>query len=138
MLDITVFRAGDVQHLLFGALSAQIRCLDLLICQQLSAGAGERQVAGLQHIGVVRYLQRHVGVLLVQQHRDALLVDRADDVEDLPHHNGGKAKARLGQQQQPGLAQQGTAYGQHLLLAAGEGACALPAALLQPGNRLYD
>ena len=98
-------------------------------------GAGEGQIAGLQHIGVVRDLQGHIGVLLVQQHRDALLVDRADDVEDLPHHNGGKTKARLVQHQQPGLAHQGTAYGQHLLLAAGEGACALPAALLQAGEQ---
>ncbi|CAN4008483.1 hypothetical protein BFDFBN_BFDFBN_18075, partial [Dysosmobacter welbionis] len=65
---------------------AEIRLFDLLIGQQLRAGAGHGDVPRLQHIGQVRDLQGHVGVLLDQQYRHALAVDLPDDGEDVLHH----------------------------------------------------
>ena len=117
------------------ALFAEVCGLDLFIGQQFSTRAGKGQGAGLQHIGIIGHLQGHVGVLLIQQHGDALLVHGADDIKNLPHHDGRKAKARLVQHEQLRLAHQGAAHGQHLLLAAGKGAGALPAALLQTGEQ---
>ena len=77
-------------------------------------------LAGLQHVGTVGDLQGHFGVLLHQQHGHAVAVDLADDLEDLLDQQRRQAHGRLVQQQHLGLAHQGTAHGQHLLLAAGQ------------------
>ena len=117
---------------------AQIRFFHFLVGQQLRAGAGHGDVSRLQHVGQVRDLQRHVGVLLDQQHGDALAVDLPDDGEDVLHHQGRKAQGGLIQHHQLGAGHQRPAHGQHLLLAAGERAGQLPAALLQTGEQLVD
>ena len=65
-----------------------------------------------------------------------MLVQLLDDVEDLLHQDGGQTHGGLVQHQQAGLGHQGAAHGQHLLFAAGQGACHLSAALLQPGEAL--
>ena len=61
-------REASASLLLLSVL-AEIRLFDLLIGQQLRAGAGHGDVPRLQHIGQVRDLQGHVGVLLDQQYR---------------------------------------------------------------------
>ena len=79
---------------------AEIRLFDLLIGQQLRAGAGHGDVPRLQHIGQVRDLQGHVGVLFDQQYRHALAVDLPDDGEDVLHHQRRQAQGRLIQHHQ--------------------------------------
>ena len=65
-------------------------------------------------------------------------MELADDVKDLLHQDGGQAHGGLVQHQQPGVAHQRPADGQHLLLAAGEGAGDLPPTLLQSGELGID
>ena len=74
----------------------------------------------------------HVGVLLDQQHGDALPVDLPDDGENVLHHQRRKAQRGLVQHHQPGFCHQRAAHGQHLLFATGKRAGNLAAALGQP------
>src|ERR1043166_6267158 len=65
-------------------LVAQIELAHVLVLDQLGAGALEHDAPDLQHIAIMRRLQRHVGILLDQQHGHLLLlVEAADDAEDL-------------------------------------------------------
>ena len=61
-----------------------------------------------------------------------------NDVEDLIHQDGGKAHGRLIQHHKLGLAHKGPGHSQHLLLAAGQCARNLLAALLQAGKALEN
>ena len=79
-------------------------------------------------------MQGHIGVLLDEQYRHALLVHGTDNVEDTLHHQRRQAQRRLIQHQQLGTAHQGPPHSQHLLLAAGQGAGILLHALLQAGK----
>ena len=74
----------------------------------------------LQHIAPVRDLQRHMRVLLDQQHRRPALMDFADDLEYRLHDDRREAERGLVEQQQPGLRHQAARDRDHLLLAAGE------------------
>ena len=58
----------DVQwvYSLFPRLEERSWQLAGTVGQELRAGAGDGDVAGLQHVGLVRDLQGHVGVLLDQ------------------------------------------------------------------------
>ena len=69
---------------------------------------------------------------------DALAVDLGDDGKDVLDHQGGQPQGGLVQHHQLGAGHEGPAHGQHLLLAAGQGAGQLPAALLQAGEELID
>ena len=98
----------------------------------VSLGPGQRDAPGFQQVGVVGQVQRQAGVLLDQQHADAVfLVDAAHDAEDLGHDQRRQAEGGLVQQQQLGPQHQRAADGQHLLLAAGQRAGLLVAPLLQ-------
>ena len=66
------------------------------------------------------------------------LVESADDVEDLPDQQRRQAQGGLIQEQQPGPGHQGPAQGQHLLLAAAQGAGRLLPALRQAGKGLIN
>ena len=57
-----------------------------------------------------------------------------DDAENLVNDDGGQAHGGLIQHHQLGMGHQRPGHGQHLLLAAGQGACHLLAPLLQPGE----
>ena len=61
-----------------------------------------------------------------------------DDVEDLLHQQRRKTHGGLVQHQHGGVAHQGAAHGQHLLLAAGHGTGQLLPALFQAGEQLKD
>ena len=65
-----------------------------------------------------------------------MLVQFPHDVEDLLHQDGSQAHGGLIQHEQAGLGHQGPAHGQHLLLAAGQGAGHLVLPLLQAGEAL--
>ncbi len=113
------------------ALFAQVRGAHLRVAQQLLARAGHGDDARLHDVAAVGDRQRAAGVLLDQQHRHALGVDVAHDLEDLVHHDGREAHGGLVEQQQLGLAHERARHGEHLLLAAGHGAGELVAAFLQ-------
>ena len=95
LLSLPAPRAADA-----GLLDAQVELLDVFLLEQPRAGVFHHDAADLQHIAVARAMvQRHVGVLLDQQHRHAALpVDAHDDVEDLLHQLGRQAERRLVQQ----------------------------------------
>src|SRR5262245_32023300 len=59
-------------------------------------------------------------VLLDQQDREALLLERLYGLPDLLNDDGGKPLGRLVEQQQPGAGAQNATDGKHLLLAAGK------------------
>ena len=63
-------------------------------------------------------------------------MEALDDLEDLLHQDGGQAHGGLIQHEELGVGHEGAAHGQHLLLAAGEGAGHLPPPLLEPGELL--
>ena len=86
----------------------------------------------------MRDAQGLVGVLLHQKDRGAVGIDLLDDAEDLLDDDGRKAQGGLVEQEEPGPGHEGAAHGQHLLLAAGQGAALLGDALLQDGKELED
>src|SRR3954471_5157837 len=69
-------------------LCAQVELLDVLGMHQPLAAVVHDHSADFQHITVMRSFQRHLGVLLDQQDRRALLlVDAADDGKNLSHQD---------------------------------------------------
>jgi len=113
---------------------SQVGPLYLFIAAQFLGRPVERDPACLQHISVISYLKRHVGVLLYQQDGHALPVDIADQVKNQLYQIGRQAQGRLVQQQKLWIAHQGPADCQHLLFTAGQGACLLLQAFLEPGE----
>ncbi len=106
--------------------------------QELSPGAFQDDPAGLQDVAVARDLQGGGGVLLHQKDGNPLLVEPADDVEDLPDQQRRQAQGGLIQEQQPGPGHQGPAQSQHLLLAAAQGAGRLALAFRQARKGLIN
>lgn len=115
---------------------AQIGLAHPLVVEQIGCVAADGQFARLQHVAAISVLQGEAGVLLHQQDGDALIVQLADDPENFRARSAAQAQARLIQQQQARTAHQGAGDGEHLLLAAAEGARQLIAALLKRGKRL--
>src|ERR1700733_4546366 len=77
-------------------LCTQVELLDIPGMHQPLATVVHDDAADLQHIAVMRRFQRHLGVLLDQQDRHALLlVDAPDDGEDLPYQDRRQAERRL-------------------------------------------
>ena len=103
----------------------------------MSPGLAHDVDAAVEHDpGVVGHGQGDPGELLDQQDGDALsgqvgdgLVEALDDHRRQPHRE-------LVEEQQRGVDGEGAGHGQHLLLAAGEGAGHLGAPLAQPGEAL--
>src|SRR5262249_25433776 len=96
------------------------------VAQQLGASAGERDLAVDHHVAAMGELEGMVGVLLDQEDGHLLLlVDVADDLEDLLDDQRREAERRLVEQQQPRPAHQRPRDRQHLLLAARQRAAAL-------------
>src|SRR3954469_16938646 len=74
-------------------LGTKVEFLDVLGMHQAVAAVVHDDTADLQHIAVMRGLQRHLGILLDQQDRHALLlVDSADDGENLFHQDRREAE----------------------------------------------
>src|SRR6266545_2643673 len=80
--------------------------------------------------------ERHV--LFHQQDRHAVAVEHVDDLADLRHHARHQAFRRLVQEDDLGREHHGAGYGEHLLLAAREGAAGLVASLGQYREVLVD
>src|ERR1700686_3514464 len=76
-----------------GFLDTEIEFLDVLGVHQPLAGIVHDDPADFQNIAIMRRLQRDLGVLLDQQDRHALLlIDAADDGENLPHQDRRQAE----------------------------------------------
>src|SRR5215470_6978630 len=72
---------------------AKVRAPHRLVLRQLRAGAGDRDLAHLEHVRPVGHPERGLGVLLDEQDGHALLlVDLGDDLEDGSQHGGGQAQ----------------------------------------------
>src|SRR5205823_9901580 len=70
--------------------AAQVGLLDERVLEQLLRGAGEDDFAHLKHVAAMGDRERHVHVLLDHEDGGALLVDGADDVEDLLTRRGAR------------------------------------------------
>ena len=80
----------------------------------------QRDLAALEHVRLLRHLERHARVLLDEQDGRSLPVDVADDVEDLPHQQRRKPHRWLVEEEDPRPCQNTAGYGKHLLLASGK------------------
>src|SRR6185312_2704466 len=77
-------------------LIAQVRAADRFVGDELVGRFGDDDSASLQHVPEVRYRERNLGVLLHQQDgHPVLLVDRLNDVKDIPHDQWREPKAGL-------------------------------------------
>ena len=96
-------------------------------------------MAGFEKIGVLGELERQGGVLLDNEHRDAgLAVDLAQNPEQFFDDQRREAEGRFVEEHQPGPQHQGAADRQHLLLAAGQRAGLLVAALPEAREMAVD
>ena len=122
-----------------GRSAAQVGVQDLRVPRQLGGRAGVDDPPHLHDVAAVGQLERGAGVLLHQQDGHAgRLVDLADGLEDGAHQQRRQPQRGLVEQEQARPGHEGPADGQHLLLAAGEGAGQLLAALVQDREEPRD
>src|SRR3989442_6706960 len=99
-------------------LVAQVRSPHGVVALDVGGRAREHYSSGLDEVGAVGEIERHGGVLLDEQHADALaLVDGAQDAEQLAHQQRREPEGRLVEQHQLWRQHQRPRYGKHLLLA---------------------
>src|SRR5499427_4759532 len=116
-------------------LDAEVELLDVVLLEQARACVLHHDAPHLQHVAVVSEVEGHVSVLLHEEDGHALLaVDAADDVEDVLDELRGEPQRRLVEEHHGGPGHEGTADGEHLLLAAGERARALLGAASEHGE----
>src|SRR4051794_31359504 len=129
---------GDVSTLSI-SLVAEVAAADGVVGPELGARAGEDHASGLEHVAGVGGLQREVRVLLDYQDGQAfLLVQLADDPEELRDEDGCEPERRLVQQKKPRPEHERARERQHLLLAAAQRPGLLLAPLRQPGEVRED
>ena len=92
--------------------------------------------AVFQHVAVIGHVQGGGGELLHQQHGHALAFQARDDAEHFLDQDGRQAHRRFVEQDHFWVQHDGARHGQHLLLAARQGAGQLVAPLLQTGEQL--
>ena len=92
----------------------------------------------LHDVAAARGVEGQGDVLLHEQDGHPILVKPVDDVADLAHHPGHEALRRLVEEDDPRVQHHGARDGQHLLLAARQGAPGLAAALGQHGEVAED
>ena len=102
------------------------------------AAAHEHHPAILEHVAPRGQRQRLARVLLHQHHGGARAIDRRHGPEDLLHHHGRQPQGRLVEHQEAWAGHQGSADGEHLLLAARHGAGRLAPALGENGEERED
>src|SRR6056297_833913 len=78
----------------------EVERANVLVVAQDRRRLVHHDLAGLEDVAVLGDRQRHVRVLLDEQHRGALLVDLDDQVADLLDDQRGETEARLVEQQQ--------------------------------------
>src|SRR5436305_1565211 len=100
--------------------SSKIRRLQPRVLRKLRRRTVQCDLAALEHVRLLRHLERHARVLLDEQDGRSLPVDVADDVEDLPHQQRRKPHRWLVEEEDPRPCQNTAGYGKHLLLASGK------------------
>src|SRR5215472_8888772 len=114
-------------------LVAEVATANGVVGRQLRARAGEHDVAGLEHVARLGGLECEVRVLLDDEDGQAfLLVELADDPEQLRQQDWGEGERRLVEQQEPWSEHERAREGQHLLLAAAQRPGLLPAPVGEP------
>src|SRR6266545_3118421 len=117
----------------------QVCLANRLVLRELAARPLERDAADLKHVGPARGAQRELRVLLDDEHGEALLlVQLADDAEELAHDHRGKTQGGLVEEEQPGAGHERPGERQHLLLAAGERPCLLVTPVFKPREVTAD
>src|SRR3954453_15938370 len=109
----------------------QIRFAQVLVLEQLAGAALEDQPDRREDIAAVGDRQRHVRVLLHDQHGDPRLVDLLDDLEAPLDEDRREPHRRLVHEQKLRLRHQRAAHRDHLLLAARESPGQLAPPLVQ-------
>src|SRR6266550_7227190 len=112
----------------YPALMPQICASHLLPLTERRAPIAEDHTSGLQDVRPVGDVERHVRVLLDEEHGRTCGADLADDTEDLLDQQRCEAKRWLVEHKQSWPGHERSSDGEHLLLAAAEG----PGPLLQP------
>src|SRR5262245_40470744 len=98
---------------------AEVRAPDGVVLLEVLGAPRHHHAARLEQVGVVGEVEGDGGVLLDEQHADALLaVDRPHDAEDLPHDQRGEAERWLVEEEQAGPRHEGARHREHLLLAS--------------------
>src|SRR6266545_6524767 len=115
------------------SLIPEVRLADAFVLAQLCARTLQRDPPDLEQVGAIRYVERGVRVLLDDEHcQPLLLVQAANELEELLDDERREAERRFVQQEQPRLRQARPREREHLLLAAGERSRLLVAPLAQP------
>jgi len=104
-------------------LYAQVGLLDIFIGKQVLAGVGQGDASVFHDISPVGNLQGKVGILFHKKDRGfVLLIDFANNSENLFYDQWGQAQGRFIQEKEPGSCHKGSCDRQHLLLTTAEGA----------------
>src|ERR1041385_6953166 len=120
-------------------LVTEVAAADGVVGLELGARAREHDAAGLEHVARVGSLQREVRVLLDDQDGQALvLVQLADDPEQLRDQDGREPERGLVEQQEPRPVHERPREREHLLLAAAQRPGLLPPPLREPGEARED
>ena len=104
------------------------------VAEERVAGALEAVLAVLEHVAAVGDPEGAAGVLLDHHDRHARAVDVGHGLEHLAHRARGEPRRGLVEQQHRRVGHQGAGHGEHLALASGERARALPTALAEAGE----
>src|SRR3989442_1721491 len=97
--------------------------------EEVVAAARQRDLAVFDHVPAVTEPERTAHVLFHEEDCSPLAVHGGDDFENQPNRQGGEAERWLVEQEEPWPRHETPSDGEHLLLAAGEGARSLPLAL---------
>ena len=106
--------------------------------EELGGGAAHLHAPDFEKVGPVGDLQHLGDVLLDDEYRVALRPDAPDELEHLLHDHRREPHRGLVEEHELRRAHQRAANGAHLLLAAGQGAGELGAALLQAWEERVD
>src|SRR4029450_5425384 len=114
---------------------SEVGVADGLVLGQLGARPLERHVPHLEDVSTARGAQRELRVLLDDEDGETLLlVQVAENPEDLPHDDRREPERRLVEEEETRPRHQRSGNREHLLLPAGERSGLLSAATLDPGE----
>src|SRR3954447_18266832 len=117
----------------------EVGLADRLVPAQLLGRPLDHDAADLEDVRPLRRAQREAGVLLDDEHRDAVLgAQPLERAEDLPDHERRQPEGRLVEEEKPRPRHQRAAEREHLLLAAAQRPCLLVAPLLEAREEVED
>src|SRR5258708_14714897 len=118
--------------------SAEVGFDDAFIGQHFRARSFDLDVSACQHIGAIAEPERLVGHLFDQQDRGAVVLKRAEDVEDARDDNWCEPERGFVEQQKFWTAHQSASDRDHLLLTSAQQSGALLLTLLQAREQGVD